>query len=252
MVNPISADDELETPQTGSRWRLLSYAIFYPVFIGLIWVAAWNLWHFRERKFGELFASGCWLLLNGFACYGLWYHVPGSVRQCCINWLGQFGARQLAWIERSEGELPIVCFGYELWGRRFKYGSVQADRIRSVEWSLGQLSSIIREDKDDWHVYVWFRVEQQSHRAGEIERNGERLSLRLVGTQGPKQAIAEFGLRFVRFVERMGIVMVPSDDGCRYSVVGGNEGERPEFWKMNSFSLDWLEPRWGPHSSTSN
>ena len=184
------------------------YALFFPFFFGTIWVAVWNLQHYRERSFGVLFASGIWLLLNGFACYVLGCFDPGGVRTCYVNWQGQFGSRQLAWIERRTGEVPMVCFGYELWGRRFKYESIQADRVRSVGWSLGQLSSIIGVDKDDWHVYVWFQVAQQSRRAGEIERNGERLSLHLVGTQGSKQTIAEFGLRVVRFVERMGIVMV--------------------------------------------
>ncbi len=238
MADNISTADELDTPQTGSRWNLVFYAIFFPIFIGILWIAVWNLWHFRERTFVELFSSGCWLMLSGFACFGFCYYEPGSVRQCCINWLGQFGARQLAWIERRKGELPIVCFGYELRGHRFQYWSAPADRIRSVEWSLGQASSITGTDMNDWHVYVWFRVEAQSRRAHEIAPNGERMSLCLVGNQGPKQAVAEFGLSVVRFIERLGIELVPSDDGCRYSVVGGSEGDLPEFWKVNTFSLD--------------
>ncbi len=226
MANHISTDDELETPQTGSRWNLVFYAIFFPVFIGLIWLAAWNLGHFRERYLVSLLASGFWLLLSGFVCFGACYFEPGSVRQCFINLLGQFGARQFAWIERSDGESPTVCFGYELWGRRFKYVSVRADRIGSVDWSTGQATWMAKQDMDDWCVWVRFPPESQSEHRPRFAADQQRLHS--VGTCGPKVVIAAFGLTVVKFLERAGVVMVPSDDGCRYSVVGRSEVSHPE------------------------
>ena len=212
MADHVSTDDELETPQTGSRWMFVFYALFFPFFFGTIWVAVWNLQHYRERSFGVLFASGIWLLLNGFACYVLGCFDPGGVRTCYVNWQGQFGPRQLAWIERRTGEVPMVCFGYELWGRRFKYLSVQAARVRSVQCSLGQASSMTGIDMNDWCVCVWFRAEQQSPRSSGVERNGEWLSLHIVGTQGLKQPIAEFGLAVESFMELAGVVIVPAGE----------------------------------------
>ncbi len=235
MADHVSADDELEIPQTGSRWMFVFYALFFPFFIGTNWIAVWNLRHFSERSTFALFASGVWLLLSGFACYGLGYFEPGGIRTCYVCWQGQFGSRQLAWIERREGEVPMVCFGYELWGRRFRYLSVQANRIRSVECSLGQASSMTGTDMNDWHVCVWFRAEHQSPRSSGIERNGEWLSLHIVGTQGPKQAIAEFGLAVVSFMERAGVVIAPAGDVVAVIPLMGGA-------KVVPWSSDPLEP----------
>jgi hypothetical protein len=90
----------------------------------------------------------------------------------------------------SIGESKEVHFGFELAGQSFIKRTVSIARIKSVEWSPGQATSMAGRDMNDWSVSVRFDSDDPQKRHNLIEVLGP--SVARVQTETLGLAVVEF------------------------------------------------------------
>ncbi len=164
-------------------------------FVGFsVLLACYNLFHFEA-----IIPSICWLLFVGFLLFDS-CRLKGT-RQVSIEILGSFALREFVWATNQTGFCEIQ-FGYRIFGRRFFYRKIVADKIENVSWSTGQASGMAGHDMNDWRVAVRY-----DH--GDIHKPNHRYYM--VGPRGRKKDIAAFGHALVKFLEQTGVPLVRGD-----------------------------------------
>lgn len=138
----------------------------------------------------------------------------GGIRKSLVDWLGSVAGRQFVEIPAQDDRPREMCFGFQLFGRRFIQRRIELAKVESVEWTPGQATSMAGRDMDDWLVGLWF---DHVDPAGKIE--GSRKpdqDLHTVGRSGKKKDTEEFGISFVDFLNKHGTSLMQVTGETRY------------------------------------
>lgn len=211
LVTTRPPDDELETPRYGS---LIGSTICYSIPPALLALAVWNVVRFQELPISATVASVIWIVFTVWLVWGS-ISTDGGFQRWSIGRLGQFGMRHYVWIDRVEGEPPLISTGFRLGRRRLFYDSFPAAELQTVRWNSGQASAMSQREMADWSVTMWFHpTEPRSKWWSDFYRGGCGF-----GFQGEKARVAVFGESLVAFLRRTGVEFEASADGCCHHVI---------------------------------
>lgn len=128
---------------------LISIVVFF------VLLAVANLLLFNYLPLITLILSLIWLVFVFFqvrrSC-----REDGGVKQFMIKLAGVFAPSQFAEIVQNDRRRKALYFGYRLFGNRFYYLKIQSDGIKTIDWEMGQASSLAGRDMNDWQVVIWF------------------------------------------------------------------------------------------------
>lgn len=198
---------EMRVPRTASSLVgaiAISMFLLFFIFLGLF-----NLFHGKA-----VIPSIIWLLLIGAAISGPCREK--GIRRVASDIWGSFSLNRFIQTIRHENGHNEIQFGYRLFGFRFKYVSIRADKIARVNWRAGQASSITGQDKNDWSVVVWYDHGDPVKSQKRIKRNYPDQEMHIVGPMGRKQTTAEFGQAVVTFLRNSGASLVRDDNDCTF------------------------------------
>ncbi|MEN6367827.1 MAG: hypothetical protein ABFC88_13545 [Thermoguttaceae bacterium] len=127
----------------------------------------------------------------------------GGYRKVIVNILGFFARKHFVDIVPSNE----VRFGFQLFSHRFLYQNVPLGKIDSVGWSPGQNPAF-------WHVSLWFDHDNPQTSAAKRKWNLKKpdQDVYCFGPSRRKEKIESFGLDFVAFLLRNGVMLVRRDD----------------------------------------
>ena len=214
MTNILAAEiqrSEMRIPK--SFIGTFSYFIFISIIASFALLgsisAAYNLILFKQMSIPTLVVSAIWLL---FIFYSIRQSCrdQGGVRQFFINCLGTFAMHQFVEITMQDSSRKVLRFGYQLFAKRFYYlKDVQCDRIKTVNWSLGQATSLAGRDMNDWSVVLWFENDSESPLAWEPPNkalHGISHAVRIVGPSRKKYKTEELGNKFIKFLRDADVI----------------------------------------------
>lgn len=157
---------------------------------------------------GSTIASLLWLALI------VWYltsaFMKAGVQQYLTNLYGYYACGHFIESIRQNNLPAKIRFGYRLFGHRFYYLSLPVDRIKRVEWSTGQASSLAGKDMNDWSVVIWY-----GHDAS-MERTTVP-GIYIVGPARRKTDTAAFGQDVIRFLNDAGVMLLAEKDHCTFT-----------------------------------
>jgi len=155
-----------------------------------------------------------WLLLVGTVLIGLGKST--GHKQFATEILGAFSFKQFVQTIRRENSQNEIQFGYQMFGYRFLYLTVPVEKIDHVHWSTGQASHMAKRDMNDWSVAIWYEH-------GDPVKSPKQHWMRhpdqedyIVGPQGRKREIENFGRTFVEFLQKSGAILVQGENECTF------------------------------------
>lgn len=161
-----------------------------------------------------IIASSCWLLLVGTVLFG--FCKERGIGQVVVGYLGAFSSKEsIQAIPRESGKSEIQ-FGYRLFGARFQYLRIAADKIAMVHWHTGQLSSRLGRDAGDWSVAVWYEHDDPAKLEKQKWMRHPDLEVYIVGIEGQKEGTGVFGRALVDFLRKSGSPLVQGDNDCTF------------------------------------
>lgn len=179
------------------RWEL-SISMIVVVFVAL---AIWNL-----SQGTAIVASCLWLAIVGVGVWTACADAKG-IRNFTADRLATLSRRRFARVAGHEIEFTARLFGMHILQKR-----IDCERIRSVEWSPGQATSLAGRDMNDWSVCLWY--DHQDKLATEKRRKWSKRPEQDVYTVGPSRRrddTAAFGNQFVGFLRRAGVALSQID-----------------------------------------
>jgi hypothetical protein len=155
-----------------------------------------------------------WLLLVGSVLIGFCKE-KGS-KQFATEILGAFSLKQFVQTICRENGQNEIQFGYWMFGHRFLYLTVPAEKIDHVNWHTGQASHMAKRDVNDWSVAIWYEHGDPIKSQKEHWRKNPDQEVYIVGHSGRKQEIETFGLALVEFLRKSGATLVQGENGCTF------------------------------------
>lgn len=175
---------EFPVPRSSPGDRLLR--IFLAIGLGASVLAVWNLIQGQA-----LIASCLWLsLMAAIVITECWRE------KFAVDWLGGLWGARYVECGVAEGELR---FGFRWLGRQWIEHRVALAEIESVTWGMGQASSMVGRDMNDWHVALWHRPALPRRKG----KPGKRVHV--FGPEGALPVIEKYGLSFVGFLRELGV-----------------------------------------------
>jgi hypothetical protein len=153
-----------------------------------------------------LIASLLWLTLvtavSWTAC-----REAGGLRRFLINRVAVLG---WPFMESGAPETGNIRVGFQFAGRRFIQRRVSLNRIKAVEWTTGQATSMSGRDMNDWTVWLWFEDHDPVRAEGRrkwLGRNAEQ-DLYGIGPSARKDRAEALGLSVVNFLREAGVDLI--------------------------------------------
>lgn len=232
-MKSISGHETIAEMRIPKSWRepLILLVIYAIVVVGVV-AAAFNLVCLRVMPVGVLAASGAWLLWIGVILRNACKR-EGGIRLFLLNRAGEFAPRQIAEIVKSASGEAMLCFGYDLFNRRFYCLKVRCDGIRSVKWSPGQATSLAGHDMKDWYVSVWFDREYVV-----VDTLAYKCDLHVVGPPRQRRQTEEFGNQFIEFLRGVGVAVAPLDNTALRNLIGRCGCTSSSLWAIGDVTID--------------
>lgn len=210
---PRPPSSRLDLPFRGSA---LGVCCFYGVVSAIAIVAIDYLIHFRTTPVITILASVAWLSLVALLVSSA-ISDEGGVLQYLVNRLGYFSKRQFIETDKNAEQRPTICFGYELFGRKYYYLQVEATAIKSVYWHHGQGTAMSGRDMNDWSITMRYHHPAGSRWPKALGRGS--LDVHTVeGPWGAKERAEAFGHLLVAFLRSAGVELQATDDPTRFVV----------------------------------
>jgi hypothetical protein len=201
---------EMKLPSS-LKLRILA-AVGWGIVAVFLVLAAVNIVFWRSISPISLGASILWLMLAPFMVR-VWIRQAGSARQFLVDAAGVLSTRQFV-AAVQQPDVLAVCFGFELFGRRYRYIEIPADTIEYVDWSAGQASGMAGRDMNDWQVILWHHPKMPSL---PYPRKG-KVAPYFFGTPRSREKTEALGREFLAFLKSVGIGLRPTKKGkesCR-------------------------------------
>ena len=176
---------------------MCSFILFF------VLAAIFNLVMFRDMPISGLLAAAVWLVLMLLCVWGLRTFNAG-IRHSLVCFMGFFSRYHFAAICQQIEGWDALCFGYKLFGRHFFLLKIKCDGIRTVDWSIGQLSDRLGRDANDWSVVIWCDKRQATKGSWDcIDKHD--LGLHIIGPEQEKIKAEELGNRLVELLREAGV-----------------------------------------------
>lgn len=145
------------------------------------------------------FAIAVSITLDSLKIYG--------VHGCTLNILENLSVYSFIDMVRVSNDGMGLRFGFRILSRELYHRIIPPRNVLSVSSSMGQLSSRIGKDCDDWDVAVWWsnKPSDMSKEVSDLSKQG----FRTLSCGGKKEDTIEFGQRFVEFLNRAGAELEP-------------------------------------------
>ena len=132
------------------------------------------------------------------------------------NRLGELIGQYFAEIPVQDGQRKEIRFGYKLFGLRFYQQSIPLEKIESIEWDKGQVSSMAGRDMNDWQVFLWFDhddlVESEKRRRWNYRKPDQEIYM--VGPSTRKKKTERLGLSLIAFLRAAGVTLIQDKTNC--------------------------------------
>jgi len=138
----------------------------------------------------------------------------GGVQQFMIKVAGIFALHQFAEIVKQDTGQKVLCFGYQLFRKRFYYLKIQCDGIKTVDWGAGQGS----RGMNDWHVVV--RFDKDSATTLNWASSEKPHFGIYVGPSLMKDKTEKLGNLLIEFLRNAGVAAAQYDDSILQGLVG--------------------------------
>jgi hypothetical protein len=188
-----------EMPIPKVRSEAVFQCVIFSVVACFTFIASINL-----SRGEALIASIIWIALVTVATWTACKEA-GGWRGFLINHLGDVLGQRF--IESVPGS---IRFGFQCLGHRFIQRSIPLDKVKAVEWTAGQATSMAKRDMNDWTVWLWFehgnaaKTEAMRKWPG---RNPEQ-DLCGIGPSDRKKRSEMLGLSVVGFLREAGVDLV--------------------------------------------
>jgi hypothetical protein len=196
---------------------IFSIVIFF-VLLAILELLLLNYIFDKDQRLIALIPSVLLLVFIFFQVRGSCRY-DGGVRQFMIKVAGIFAPHQFAEITRQDTGRKMLCFGYQLFRKRFYYIKILCDGIKTVDWGSGQASSLAGYDMDDWQVVVWFDKDLATT-LNWNSSNTPRFDLHIVGPPQTKQKTEELGRLFIELLRNAGVIATQYNDAALQGLVG--------------------------------
>jgi hypothetical protein len=209
---------EMDIPKPASEITIM--VVLFSIVVFFVLLAIFNLLFLsylpifnRDQRLITLVSSVIWLVFIFFAVRSS-YRYHGGMQQFMINLACVFAPHQFAEIVRQDTGRKVLCFGYQLFRKRFYYLKIQCDGIKTVDWGAGQGS----RGMNDWHIYVWFDKDSATTlnwASSEKPRFGI-----YAGPSLMKDKTEKLGALFIEFLRNAGVTAAQYDDTTLQGLVG--------------------------------
>lgn len=153
-----------------------------------------------------LWVAGVWIR------YGI--RDEGNARRWLMGLLGMLSFRHFVEVDAVGPRAGTVCFCFMLCGRRFCRLQMSPGAIRYVNWRPGQATGRAGRDKQDWRIYVEYRLGDSP--VDDAAPRPRRLQCLAVGRIGPQRRIEPVGHALVAFLQAAGAPLQATADPNRY------------------------------------
>jgi hypothetical protein len=154
-------------------------------------------------------------------CAFLWYTFAedhSSFRGFLVGCLGNFAQGWFVDVTSPEGQLAEIRHGFRLFGRRFIKQRIALDKVKFVDWSMGQASAKSGRDLDDWHISLWFDHDDltrstKGRKKGYSHPDQELLTMNL---NSNKEYAEKFALTLVGLLRNAGLPLTRVEGEARF------------------------------------
>ncbi len=183
---------------------LTAFVVFF------VWLAIYDL-----LNSVAYIPSILWLALVGTIIFG--FLKEFGPKQVLIEVMGFFAPKQFIWTVPRDDTTKEIHYGFQVFGHRFSYWKIPADKITEVYWNTGQTTHQVGRDMNDWSVVVWYEHNDPAKtlKREKYSKNPDQ-ELYLIGPPGKKEDTTAFGHSLLDLLRKSGVSLIPSEDECHF------------------------------------